>query len=141
MSPLRRLRQDKFGAAAVEFAVVMPIFLVILLGILVYGLYFSVAHAVQQLTAEAARATVPGLTNAERSSLAQKLVADAIGNYPFLMASKATVNARVDTSDSSRFLVTIRYDATHLGLQAFAPVLPVPPDTIEKTAVIRMGGF
>jgi len=136
----RRLKPNESGAAAVEFAVVMPVFLVIVLGIIVYGLYFSVAHAVQQLTAEAARATVPGLTTQERAALARQLVTDTIGNYPFLVRSRATVDARVDTADSGRFLVTIRYDATHLGLEAFAVILPVPPDAIEKTAVVRVGG-
>jgi Flp pilus assembly protein TadG len=43
------------GASAVEFAIVFPLFLFALFGIVMYGAYLAVVHGVQQLAAEAAR--------------------------------------------------------------------------------------
>ena len=50
----RECRRDQ-GAAAVEFALVVPILIVLLLGIVDYGLYFTNALAVRAGVSEAAR--------------------------------------------------------------------------------------
>lgn len=137
---LRDFRRDG-GSAAVEFGMVLPVFLVIVVGVLVYGLFFGVVHGVQQLAAEAARASLAGITEDERARIADQTMRATIGNYIFLKAPNAAIRSRLDPEDPARFLVTIRYDATHLGLNAFAAFLPVPPESIERTAVVRRGGY
>ena len=42
-------KRNKSGTAAVEFAILAPVFLLILMGMIAFGLYLGVANAVQQL--------------------------------------------------------------------------------------------
>ncbi len=72
---LRMYRRNEDGTAAIEFALVLPVFLVLMLGILAYGIYFAAAHSTAQLAADAARASVAGLNDVERANLAKASVA------------------------------------------------------------------
>lgn len=54
MRQIRCVAGDR-GAAAVEFALVMPILLLMLFGIIDYGIYFADTLAVRQATADGAR--------------------------------------------------------------------------------------
>ncbi|HSI16265.1 MAG TPA: TadE family protein, partial [Sphingomonas sp.] len=51
-----RLAVDLRGVAVVEMAIVLPVLLVILMGIVTYGSWFLTAHSVQQVANDAARA-------------------------------------------------------------------------------------
>ena len=138
---LRRLRDDGRGASAVEFALIMPVFLLILVGTLCYGLYFGAAHSVQQLAAEAARATVPGLTPEERSALAQDSVTSALPRYALLNADRVAVSVGTNPGDPDLFDVRVTYDASDMGIWAFEGLLPLPPKTIARDSVVRRGGY
>lgn len=130
------------GTAAIEFALVLPVFLVVMLGILAYGIYFAAAHSTAQLAAEAARASVAGLTDAERSDLARTSVTRNLGNYTVLInPNKVTVEAAPVASDATEFRVAVRYQANDLPIWSFAPFLPLPSETIERTAVVKRGGY
>ncbi len=77
-------RQDDRGAAAVEFALVVPIFLALLFGIISYGMMLSVRQGISQATAEGARvyAVAPsGTPSATLKSTALSAVNDAISSY------------------------------------------------------------
>jgi Flp pilus assembly protein TadG len=137
----RALSNDESGVAALEFAIVAPMFIVIMLGILVYGMYFTVAQSVQQLASEAARAAIGGLSDGERQSLALARAASQVNTYPLLMSEHFTVASAADPADPDLFQVTITYDATHLGLGPFSALLPVPADQIVRTSIIRRGGL
>lgn len=126
--------------AAVEFALISPVLLLLVAGSLVLGLYLGVSHSVQQLASEAARAAVAGLSAAERVDLARRSVAGGVGSYGLLRPDALTLSAGADMSDPDLFTVTLSYDATSLGLKAFANLLPVPVDRIERKASIRRGG-
>uniref|UniRef100_UPI00289A9E19 TadE/TadG family type IV pilus assembly protein n=1 Tax=Brevundimonas sp. TaxID=1871086 RepID=UPI00289A9E19 len=56
-----RRRPSREGAAAVEFALVGPILILLLIGIVVYGGWFLTAQTVQAVASEGARAAVGGL--------------------------------------------------------------------------------
>lgn len=131
---------DEAGNAAVEFALLAPVFLALLLGTLVYGLYFGVVHSVQQLASEAARASVPGLTEQERGALAQQFVTRALASYGLLKPNALRVAAAVDPSDPNLFKVTLTYDASSLGLNLFQSILPSPTSQVARSATIRRGG-
>jgi len=47
------------GAAALEFAILAPAFLLLGAGMLAYAIYFGAAHSVQQLAADAAALRSP----------------------------------------------------------------------------------
>jgi Flp pilus assembly protein TadG len=142
MAPFpQRFHEDQSGASAVEFAVVFPVFLLIVIGIFVYAIYFGAVHSVQQLAAEAARASVAGISPAERSDLARGHVARAAPGYPFLDRRRLTVQAGVSLLDPNLFEVEIAYDASDLVIFAFAGLLPMPPKLVRRQAVVRRGGY
>ena len=131
-------RGAESGAVAVEFAILGPVFLVMLMGIIVWGQYFWTAHAVQQLANDSARAALAGLDGNERESLARATLTNEVGDYANLKASAATM-AVEDRSD--RMVVSVRYDASDTGLQALTGLVPSPPKTLVRQATVRLGGY
>lgn len=130
------LRTNQDGGAAVEFALVGPLLAVLLMGMAVYGGWFWLAHGVQALAAEAARAAVAGLDADERQALAQAVVEDQARTG--LDVSRATVRV---TSDARAIRVEIAYDAADHPLMALTGLVPSPPRVIERAAVVRVGGY
>lgn len=57
-----RARRDEGGAAALEFALVLPILLMLVFGIISYAYMFSVRQALTQAAAEGARAAAVAQT-------------------------------------------------------------------------------
>ena len=109
---LRRRGRDDSGAAAVEFALIAPLLLMMLFGIVCFGYFFLVAHSVQQLAAETARTSIRGITAAEREMVAQQFVAGAAMDFPFLRQD--AINAVIDVTSGSEaaILVEVTYDLT-----------------------------
>ena len=126
------------ATSAIEFAMLLPLFIAVVFGIVVFGSYFAVVHGVQQLAAEAARSSVAGISDAERGSLATSYINANVGTYPMINASHLTVNS--GSSNSNVFVVTISYDASDLFIYALPSVVK-PPSTIMRSAVIPFGGF
>lgn len=129
------------GVAAIEFAIVAPVFFLMVFGLLAYAIYFGMVHSVQQLAAEAARASVAGITADERASLARSNVASALPNYPLLDPRRLTVAATPSGSDPNLFAVDLRYDASGNTIFVLEGLVPMPPRVIERQAVIRRGGY
>lgn len=59
---MARVRREEHGAAAVEFALVVPLILILVFGIIAYGYMFSFRQALSQAAAEGARAAVGAST-------------------------------------------------------------------------------
>ncbi len=70
MRRLHRLRENDSGVAAVEFAMIMPVLLVVILGVLQLGILFSANAGLQSAIGDAARyATIyPTPTDAQIES-------------------------------------------------------------------------
>src|SRR3546814_12388487 len=64
----------ELAAAVVEMALVLPRFLALAMGILVYGRYFMLAHSVQQAANDGARAAITGLDADDRRGIAIRAV-------------------------------------------------------------------
>lgn len=124
-----------------EFALVTPLFLVMLFGILTYGGHLAIIHGVQQLAAEAARRSVGGLSETERASLAKTYVTDNAATYPLITPGDLTVNAATSGSDSNVFVVTVNYDASHLFIYALPQIVPIPSSHIVRSAAVARGGY
>jgi Flp pilus assembly protein TadG len=73
------LAREERGAAIVEMALVLPLLLTLLMGVLVYGQYFLLAHSVQQAANDGARAAIVGLDAADRRAVAQRAVDRSLG--------------------------------------------------------------
>lgn len=125
------------GTAIVEFALVLPILLCLLMGVLGYGQYFLLAHSVQQIANDAARATVAGLDADERAGLARQSVADDVTALHEFAASRVATQI---TENGESIAVAVTLDAH--GLAPFTtPLVPMPTPQIERRAVVRRGGL
>ncbi|WP_334146368.1 TadE family protein [Hyphomicrobium sp.] len=136
-----RIAEDAAGAAAVEFALVFPVALIFLCGLLAYGIYFAAAHSVQQIAADAARASVAGLDDSERVSIATRHVASSASGYPLLRPDRITVLAGALAADGSQFEVTVAFNSEDLPIWVLSGLVPLPQKTIERTAIITRGGY
>ena len=128
------------GASAVEFAMVLPVFLTLVFGIVVFGSYLAVVHGVQQLAAEAARSSIAGMSDSERGSIASNYVSANAGTYPLIDASHLSVNAATSAANANVYVVTVNYDASGMFIYAL-PFVPMPPSSIVRSAAIPYGGF
>lgn len=129
---------DSTGSMAVEFALLCPILVVLLMGIVSYGGWLWLAQSMQGIASEAARASIGGLDDAERESLARAEVATHAGRL-FQVAPEDVV-IDVET-DASQLVVRLSYDSAGHPLMQAATLLPRPPQQIEGVAVVRTGGY
>jgi Flp pilus assembly protein TadG len=128
------------GASAVEFAMLLPVFLTLVFGIVIFGSYLAVVHGLQQLAAEAARSSIAGMSASERSSLATTYVSANVGTYPLISANNITVSAATSPSNPNVFVVTVTYNASGMFIYSL-PFVPAPSSTIVQSAAIPFGGF
>jgi Flp pilus assembly protein TadG len=133
-SPLGR----EAGTAAVEFAILAPLLVLLLCGIVVYGGYFMLSHSLQQLANDAARAALAGLSDTERRQLATTCLSNELPTYGFL-DPKLVQLAYADQSQV--MTVNIAYDATNSPFWALDGVIPMPPASIVRSASVQIGGF
>lgn len=127
------------GSAAVEFALVGPLFILLLVGGVVYGGWLWMAQSVQHLASEGARAAVAGLDDDERDGLARAAVVGAVAEGSGLDSARTVVTV---TTDAGGVTVQIDYDASAHPLMALSGLLPAaPPATIRRAAVVRTGGY
>ncbi|WP_286719871.1 TadE/TadG family type IV pilus assembly protein [Devosia sp. 63-57] len=68
------LLDDTQGAAVIEFAILTPVFVLLMTGMLAYGIYFGTAHSLQQLAADAVRVSLAGLTTQESRDLVESYI-------------------------------------------------------------------
>lgn len=129
------------GTAAVEFAIVAPLFIFLVLGMIAYGIYFGAAHSVQQIAADAARTAIAGLDETERQTLAQHFIDVNAGGYTFIEADKLEVEVNDNPDDAEQFVVSVQYNADNLPIWRFLSRLPLPGKTISRSSTIRIGGI
>lgn len=136
----RRLTKCRSGTSAIEFAIIAPVFFMFVMTAIGYGLYFSTAHTVQQLVADAARASIAGMTTVERQTLALDYIQRTTFDSILIDSSRLQVTVTPDPGNSEQFTVEVSYDASSLpiwNLYAFA----LPGSEIARKATIRVGGI
>jgi len=138
---LHHFRCNNSAVSAVEFAIVFPLFMMMLFGIIIYGSYLVVVHGVQQLAAEAARNSIAGLSDTERATLAQSYITSNVTYYPLLAPSQLTVNAAASAANANVFVVTVSYDDSNSFIYILPQLVPAPPSTIVRSAAIPRGGY
>lgn len=137
----KRVENNISGAAAVEFAIVLSIFMLLALGILAYGIYLGAAHGVSQLAADSARASVAGLNDDERTAIAKDHVARTVTDFLLLKSDNVTVAAAASPNDANQFQVVVSFDASDLPIWFMSGIVPLPPKTIVRSASIKRGGY
>lgn len=136
-----RFSRDLRATSAVEFAIIAPFFLLFIFGMTAYGIYFGASHSVQQIAADAARASVAGLDEGEREAIVERYVEEHAGGYPLIDPARLSVSAQDDPADAGAYTVALTYDARTLPIWNLMADLPVPGKTIVRRSVIRMGGL
>ena len=128
---------DTRGASAVEFAIVAPLAMIILFGMIAYGLIFPVHLSLQHLLAETGRSTIAGLSDAERRNLAETFFDAQIDSFPLLDANAADLQV----TDDGRFTrIVITYSVEHHPAYALEGLIPLPASPYTYRQTIRNGG-
>ena len=134
------LLRRRSGAAAVEFAIIAPVFILLFMGMIAYGIYFGAIHSLEPLVADAVRISTAGLGGDEREELVQDFLDAHAAGYAFIDPDKLQVQFGDDPA-GTQFTVTIRYDAADLPIWALFDPLPLPGQTILRSSTIRIGGL
>ncbi len=133
------LRRGGRATATLEFAIVLPLMLTIMMGIVGLGLCLATQIAVIVSAQEGARAAMAGLSTAERTSLATQAAQAALTGYlPFLSANSATISAQPASGNAGLFQVSVRVP---FPAAAFSPLVPLPATLSSYTAVVSNGGY
>jgi Flp pilus assembly protein TadG len=129
------------GTAAIEFALVFPLFVMIFFGLAAYGVYFGASHSIQQIAADAARTAVAGLDTAERQRLVSDFIERHAAGYLFIDSARMSVETRDAAAGEPRLVVTVRYDARDLPIWGMLGDVPLPSLLIVRSSTVRMGGY
>lgn len=136
----RRDSDAEEGAVAVEFALVLTLLLMLILGVISFGLQFGTRILAVQAASEGARAAVAGLSDAERQSLASAAITATLDGYGGIAAARS-VSVAVSGSPTDAVSVTVTIDLSSFQLSRFAALVPVMSARPTATVSARVGGF
>ena len=112
----RRCRRAETGAAAVEFALIAPLLLLLVFGIISYGYMLSFRQAMSQGAAEGARSAAVWATayassqDASRIASAKTQVDDALSSYGVSCTNGATCTVTIESCGTAKCArVTVSY--------------------------------
>lgn len=130
-----RFVRDERGTVSLEFVLVAPLLMALLFGIVSLGYYMGVSHSVRQLASGAARASVPGLDQAERRSLAEAYLAQAGTNYPLLTPASVAPQIAFETGPSA-ISVAVAYTVDGSLLDVANSLLKLNLSSIDASAYL-----
>jgi Flp pilus assembly protein TadG len=117
---------DECGTVAIEFALVLVVFLSILFGIMAFGFQFAARIALSYAVAEGGRSAVAGLTSQERQQLASDAVNRVLTSFsPMLDPTLATVTVSSEgmTPDGEVIEIAVTYNDSRFNIFPFLPAL------------------
>lgn len=121
---------------AVEFALTAMVLLLIVFGIIAFGIQFGARIVAAQAASEGARAAVAGLTTAERQSLAQAAATTMLNAYGGIARARTVT---VVPTGTTQVAVTVALDISAFGLNFVG--LPVLPTNPSATVSVQVGGY
>jgi Flp pilus assembly protein TadG len=133
MKEIARRLGRREGAAAVEFALILPVLLLILVGIIQFGIVWSQWQVMEGAAREGARcAAVQAAGYAD--CVVQIEIDNAAGSYTASQDATVLVSGggAACTDDTVGQNVTVSWDQTY-SLGTLARLVPVIPDTITGT--------
>jgi len=128
------LARSNRAAAIVEMALVLPLFLALLMGILVYGQYFMLAHSVQQAANDGGRAAIVGLDAADRRAIATRAVDHSMKSIGGFTPATRSV-AITETSEAVTVAVAYTVPQNSLIRSSF---VPSPGNVIRASATFEL---
>ncbi|MAO80876.1 MAG: pilus assembly protein TadE [Nocardioides sp.] len=146
MARLHQRTREQRGAAAVEFALVAPLLLLLVFGVISYGYMLSFRQALSQGVAEGARAGAvwpvgyDSSQDVAREAAALARIDEALGSYGVGCATTGVTCsvAVVDCDAGNRCLsVTVSYPYGDRPLTPDVPLVPLP-GTLSYTSAARL---
>jgi Flp pilus assembly protein TadG len=142
-NPKRRKRRVReAGAVAVEFALVLPIFLALVLGIAEFGRAFNIQVSLTEAAREASRYAAIHCTEAGYSASNAQAAGVAAAPSVGLNASDIGIgySGTGTCSDGNNAVVTVSYTTPWMtGFPSLIPGMPASL-TIQGKGVMRCGG-
>lgn len=135
------LRHETRAVAALEFAMVAPVLLLMVLGMMCFGFYYTYLHELQELASSAARASVAGLSQSERDTLARQYVTNAIANSSLLSSSDLTVTTATSGTPAIFYAVTLAYNMKDTPLPLMAGFVHLNASSISRTSTVQFGYY
>ena len=136
MSILRRRKRNRRGAAAVEFAIVAPMFFLMLFGMIEFGRMLMVQQLLTNATREGARyAVLEGSTEAE----VENLVVDYLGKTMVTIdANDITVDPDPEVADAGA-PISVSVTVSYQQVGWLSPIFLGSAD-MQAAAVMRKEG-
>jgi Flp pilus assembly protein TadG len=134
----KRLRSER-GVAALEFAIVSQLLLLLLYGMLMYGFVFALDHNMTQAAAEGARAAISQTTNI--ATYAAQAAKDHLNFGQAKQYANVTASVAACASDPTIqcVTVTITYDnRAHPVLPGFLGMQYLTPASIGATSTVEL---
>jgi len=129
-----RVRQED-GAAAIEFALVVPVLVLLLFGLIEFGMAFLQVQSIRAGVREGGRAAAVG---AQVSTTQQRTVAGSVGAIP----SGHTSLVQVQSSEGGRCTpqnigsdVTVSYNTANLPGGGVVVQIPLVPDIVMHPVI------
>jgi Flp pilus assembly protein TadG len=130
----RRVRQED-GAAAIEFALIVPVLVLLLFGLIEFGMAFLQVQSIRAGVREGGRAAAVG---AQVPVTQQRTVAGAVGAIP----SGHTGLVQVQSSEGGRCTpqnigsdVTVSYNTANLPGGGVVVQIPLVPDIVMHPVI------
>ena len=140
----KRLRSER-GVAALEFAIVAQLLVLLLYGMVLYGFVFLVDHSITQAAAEGARSALSEPTGTSDAQIASDAATYAKNHIPFAEAKTYGVaSGNVDWCDATHTVkcvtVTVTYDnRAHPVIPGFVGMNYLTPATISASSTVELG--
>ena len=133
---LFQFRRADDGAVAVEFALLAPLLFAMLFGIVCLGYFMALSHSVQGLATASARASLEGITPAERAAFAKAYLDEADARYPLLDASAITNTVTVFSGGTASITINVEYALDGSMLDLATGFLNLDVTSLESEAYL-----
>ena len=126
---------DERGASLVEFAVLAPLLVILVLGIVEFGWLFGQNNSLRHATGEAARfASVNGGSSIAASDIAQRACNDLLGSGGITSIQAQVDNGSGAVGDDGTVTVTIEVESL-----SNAPIISsFLPSDLQSTSIFRL---
>ncbi len=129
------------GVSAIEFALISGIFFALVFGIIIYGDYFATGLLITNIAQESARASLAGLDDSERESLALARANALVSSFSGLIKAGSVEITAAPSATAGVFEVKVTYDNDFLGLATLSSFVPLPPTTQTADFRVSNGGY
>jgi Flp pilus assembly protein TadG len=139
--PLHRLGRSESGIAAVEFAIVAPVLLMMIFAIIIYSIYFSAFLGVRQAAAEGARAAMAGMSTTERAPHAVARATTVLSGYGGLTGVSVAPLITATPQSGGLLKVSVSYNISTSPIMRYGKLLPMPSTTIKSDVIVANGSY